>query len=287
MGVDLQTLRFLFAAKAAGTDFADALTLGRQHFCLDMKVYRREARRFGVPAYEDVFASYPFAEGLLRGLGANNPSSLDASSYEGATHIADLNRPIPNELAAKFSAVIDAGTLEHVFDIKQSCLNVANLLKVGGHFISVVPANNFLGHGFHQFGPELFYRVFSPENGFEVETMILTEVHKDAAWFEAKDPAKAHGRVELNGGSRAYLMARVRKTADVEMFQTIPQQSDYHDARWTADRSNEDTTWMREPLAQRIVETYVPRPVRQVLRRMKQALTSNFRSPHLTRVRSF
>ncbi len=46
---------------------------------------------------------------------------------------------------------------------------------LGGHFISVTFANNFLGHGFHQFSPELYFRVFCPANGFEVESLMLCE----------------------------------------------------------------------------------------------------------------
>ena len=287
MGFDLQTTRFVLEAKARGADFTDALTLGRQHLHISNSVYRREATRFGLQACDDAFSQAPFAEGLLRGLGAASPNSLDASTYEGATHIADLNLPIPDEMAGRFSVVIDAGTLEHVFDFRQSALNVARLLKVGGHFISVTPTNNFVGHGLYQFTPELFYRVFAPENGFEVEALILSELHKDAVWYEAKDPAKVRSRVELNGGSRAYLMMRARKVAEVEMFRQVPQQSDYHDVRWQADRSAEGTNFSYGSLAQRFVEAWFPRPARNVLRRLKQALARNFSSPHLVKVRSF
>jgi hypothetical protein len=31
---------------------------------------------------------------------------------------------------------------------------------------AVTPANNQMGHGFYQFSPELFFRVFSQENGY-------------------------------------------------------------------------------------------------------------------------
>ena len=41
------------------------------------------------------------------------------------------------------------------------------MVKLGGHFIGVYPIDNFCGHGFYQFLPELFFRCFSQENGFE------------------------------------------------------------------------------------------------------------------------
>jgi hypothetical protein len=71
-------------------------------------------------------------------LGAKTPLSVDTSNHEGAKFIADMNKPIPPELAGRFSAVIDGGTLEHVFDFPQAALNVAKMLKVGGHSRSVI-----------------------------------------------------------------------------------------------------------------------------------------------------
>jgi hypothetical protein len=43
-----------------------------------------------------------------------------------------------------------------------------DLLKVGGTFVASTPANYFMGHGFYQFSPELFFRLFCPENGFRL-----------------------------------------------------------------------------------------------------------------------
>ena len=50
------------------------------------------------------------------------------------------------------------------------------MVKRGGHFIGVTTLNNFCGHGFYQFSPELYYRVFAPGNGFEVVKMYVCEV---------------------------------------------------------------------------------------------------------------
>ena len=77
-----------------------------------------------------------------------------------------MNLPIGDDLKRKFSVVIDGGTLEHVFNFPVAIKNCMQMLDVGGHFFVHTMANNFMGHGFYQFSPELFYRVFSPENGF-------------------------------------------------------------------------------------------------------------------------
>jgi hypothetical protein len=65
--------------------------------------------------------------------------------------------------------------LSNTFSILRAAINVGKLMWLGGHFISVTFANNFLGHGFHQFSPELYFRVFCPANGFEVESLMLCE----------------------------------------------------------------------------------------------------------------
>ena len=51
------------------------------------------------------------------------------------------------------------------------------MLMLGGHFILVTPANNWFGHGFYQFGPDLFYQVFNSDNGFCVKEMVVTELN--------------------------------------------------------------------------------------------------------------
>jgi hypothetical protein len=74
-----------------------------------------------------------------------------------------------------FSVVYDGGTIEHVFNAVQAFKNGMEMVRVGGHFIQVNPANNFMGHGFWQFSPELIYRVFSAENGFNIRGVFLHE----------------------------------------------------------------------------------------------------------------
>lgn len=285
MGLDLQIFRFVLDGWKAGADFSSVATLGRQHLSVDRKTYRREAKRYGLSsdeaAVEKAYADYPFCDGFLRQLGGGEPFSIDAASFEGATHIADMNKPIPDNLAGKFSTLIDGGTLEHIFDFRQSALNVAKLLKVGGHFISINGANNFTGHGFYQFSPELFFRVFAPENGFQIEQMILTEVNDDGVWHDVTDPAVAGERVQIVNNARTYLMMRARKVSDVEMFKETPQQSDYHQIAWEKPEADKVLAFLERPWHQRMVESYAPRPARIALRRATQALRRHFSSKHL------
>lgn len=101
------------------------------------------------------------------------------------------------------------------------------MVQPGGHLVVITPANNFMGHGFYQFSPELFFRVCSPENGFEVARAILSEVDPEAPWYQVVDPAKVRRRVELVNSRPAYLMLLAHKVRQVPVLAVAPQQSDY------------------------------------------------------------
>lgn len=150
---------------------------------------------------------------------------MDISDYEGAAILHDLNKPIGAELKEKFTLVLDGGTLEHVFNFPTALANAMEMVETGGHLIVVTGGNNFLGHGFYQFSPELFYRAFSEENGFRVKRMIAAEVR--GKWYEVADPKKIKGRVELINEKQVYLMILAQKTANKPLFVKAPQQSDY------------------------------------------------------------
>jgi hypothetical protein len=89
-------------------------------------------------------------------------------------------------------------------------------------------ANNFMGHGFYQFSPELFYRVFSPENGFRMHRAVMFESRIGRPrWYEAADPRQLGERVELINGRQTYLLVHAERIADVPIFASPPQQTDY------------------------------------------------------------
>jgi SAM-dependent methyltransferase len=110
-----------------------------------------------------------YCETLLSHLGATSVDSIDASSYEGATIVHDLNKPLPADLSEHFDSVIDFGTIEHVFDVPQVLRTYASLVRDGGIILIATQADGCCGHGFYQFSPELFYRFFATERGFETK----------------------------------------------------------------------------------------------------------------------
>jgi hypothetical protein len=237
MALDFNSVKFLFWAKNLGGSFDRTLTLGRLAFmpCAPHRV-RQAVRDFNLtgtrgeiaPCLRRTFGTELYADEFFRFLGANEFVTVDRSNFEGATLLHDLNEPFSENLRGRFDLVMDGGTLEHIFDFPSALRHCLELVSVGGHFIAITPANQWMGHGFYQFSPELFFRVFNLENGFELCKIILFECSKaDAPFYEVKDPAIIGRRVGMKSSKPALLAVLARKTAAVPIFSRPPQQSDY------------------------------------------------------------
>ncbi|HEY2433519.1 MAG TPA: hypothetical protein VGI12_12660 [Vicinamibacterales bacterium] len=270
MGIDSNTLRFLSLAQQYRVNFARTLMIGRQRLYVAPE---------GAPAYlRDAVGSGPYAEEVFRFLGADVIDSLDRSNYEGATILHDLGTPLPEGILARYSLVFDAGTLEHVFNFPQALRNCMELVAADGHLITCSGVNNFCGHGFYQFSPELFFRALSPDNGFQVVRMIACDARDRAAWFEVADPMSIGGRVELVGPYQVMLMVLARRVSMVTPFLTMPQQSDYVSASNTGDHPDH---WTAAP-ARLTVRDLLPKTLISALRRRRSV--AQYRHPGFKRL---
>jgi SAM-dependent methyltransferase len=231
MGVEWHTARFLVSCLQAGARFDQVATIGRQNLYVTPSEVGECFAEYGCRAADGLagLAAEPvYAEPLFVALGARVVDSIDASGYERATIVRDMNEPIGNELVERFDVVFDGGSLEHVFNLPVALRNCLRMVRVGGCVIMQSPMNSFAGHGFYQFSPELLYRALSDENGFKVERMIAFEYYFRSQWYEVADPTVVGSRVELVPSShRVGLLVRARRTRRAEIFQRVPQQSDY------------------------------------------------------------
>lgn len=268
MGLDVQGIKFLLAARRSGVRFDRTAMIGRQELFIDPVMLHRLLRRSGLAngATETerlLTEASGYAEPLLRHLGALQISSVDASHYEQASLVHDMNNPIPESLKSAFSAVVDAGTLEHVFNVPVALKNCMEMVQEGGHLLLMTPANNFMGHGFYQFSPELFFRVLSADNGYEVVRVIACETSPDAPWYEVIDPALVGRRVEMLSSAPVYLLIQGRRVRKVPVLEVAPQQSDYT-VRWQSKASDRRGDHPRGP-------SLPVRAVRGVVRRLGAA----------------
>ena len=238
MGLDVQSLRLLLVARRMGAKFDHTVTLGRQDLLLTPLQIRNVCSAFDLPIDEQeakqiALGKDRFCEPMLERLGAVAVDSIDAHAFEGANIIHDLNLPMPAELQDRYDVVFDGGTLEHVFNFPTAMRGCLGLPKVGGHFIMTSPANNQMGHGFYQFSPELFFRVFSEENGYQLRAVLLVPTFSEGNWYKIKDPATVGARVGHNAAvTQLSIFAIAQRTKLVPLFLHPPQQSDYR-AEWS------------------------------------------------------
>jgi hypothetical protein len=256
MGVGVATAEFLIEAAGRGVRFDRTLTIGKQAVFVGPPRLGRLVRRHGLwPAGEsrgDFYRRFRAEPGvldpLLGVLGAREIASMDASPYENATVIHDLNQPIGDELRGHFSVVFDGGSLEHIFNAPVALRSYMEMVEVGGHLIIHTMANNYLGHGFYQFSPEFFFRALTPANGYEVERVVVVEndiawrdvlglrlpIESAGPWYEVADPEAVRSRVVLQNRRPVVIQVQARRIADTTPFAAAPQQSDYVEL-WTGD----------------------------------------------------
>jgi len=277
MGITANCSKFLFYSKDLGVNFKRSLTLGRLNLFASKKDISDQVNFFNnsSKSIKEVIFKDAYAEPLFEILGAEKTDSLDYSNYEKATIIHDLNFPVDDFLKDRFTAIVDGGTIEHVFNFPVAIKNCMEMLEEGGHYIGITPANNTMGHGFYQFSPELYYRVFSEENGFETLKIVLcAEKEKDvfSDWYEVVDPQKAQRRVLFTNDSPSYLMVIARKTKKKKIFEHTPQQSDY-EVLWEKNRSIQRN--QPAPNESKLVFLYrkfMPKAVKAIVYNMKNRL---------------
>ncbi len=221
MGIEFNAVQFLrFAAKKA--PLGNVATLGR--LSLDISEGRLRAL-LPLPAN---YKHEQFADNFLRHqFAATSVESFDYSPYEGANHIVDMNQPLPAQFP-QYDTVLDFGTLEHIYVVSQAFKNLSQLCAEGGQILHILPANNFCGHGFWQFSPELFFSLYSPQNGYRDTQIFLAKTSPEKFWYRVSPPA--HGqRIELDTWTNLHVLCRTVKSANAS--QEGVQQSDYL-ARW-------------------------------------------------------
>ena len=264
MGLNINATRLLMRLRSEGFGYGKVLTLGRQRLNLSRRELQKNLNSFGYDsnAHELKKKNNGYCEPFLELLGAAQVDSMDVSDYEKATLLHDLNEPIADQYKGTYDTVIDSGTLEHVFNFPVAIKNCMELVRTGGHYIGITPCNNFFGHGFYQFSPELYYRVFSKENGFEVSHMYFFLDDASTSFYAVKDPAEVRERVILNNTSPSYLFVMAKKLSAAPIFSRTPQQSDY-----------ENIVWKKEKMSRKL-QKYIPKPLRKLPRPLKKLLDS-------------
>lgn len=110
-------------------------------------------------------------------------STIDRSSYEGASRILDLNKPVPVEFHNRFDFVYSGGSLDNLFDPATMLVNCANLLKPGGRFLSYDVAQGLIG-AYLNITPEWLYSWFAANRWADCQVRVLHQESEGSSRFE-------------------------------------------------------------------------------------------------------
>lgn len=176
---------------------------------------------------------------LFTAIGFDEVWVLDASSYEGADFVFDMNqRGIMDVLKPPFDWVVDIGTTEHIFNVMNVFQNIHEALGSDGHVLHFVPGNSGMNHGFFQFSPILYYQYYH-ENGYDLKDLKLFESDIDQqpdSSYEVRDYQPPNQRLT---GENAHSDEKGRQTEVFVCAQKgpdstggiVPQQF-FYKARW-------------------------------------------------------
>lgn len=235
MGIIYSNVVLLAKAKQNNVCFDRILTIGHLTLYLSQKQIRHLANRHAMKIDYSIFSRKQYADKFFKiFFAAKRVMSLDYSDYQHCDIMHDMNHPINPSYHEKFDVVIDGGSLEHIFNLPVAVANCMKMVKKGGSLFIFTTANNHTGHGFYQFSPELFFRIFQSENGFEIRDIILekhpfpgAELSPKTKCFSVVDPAFVKKRVGLVSNSPVMIMVHAIKTETKPVFAKYPIQSDY------------------------------------------------------------
>ncbi len=177
MGITRSLATFLAIASRTWPIEEPVLVLGKQHVYVTFAEWKALCNVYGAGDYLDSFEASVLTDmplwtygqkrgfiadtALLRGVGCKQVDFLDISGYEGANIVHDLNRPVPTNLLGRYKTIIDAGTCEHIFDVKTCFHNLHEMAQPGATIIHFTQGGNYLNHGFYQFSPTFFYDLYA------------------------------------------------------------------------------------------------------------------------------
>ncbi|NLS97289.1 MAG: class I SAM-dependent methyltransferase [Planctomycetaceae bacterium] len=290
MGLPKPNLRFLALEHKRKPFSGSVLTLGRQCVYATFDECCDIIRQEGITpeplsASEELGTNIPHWKGTFREnyssdvaffklLGIHDCPAMDYSDYEGAQFVFDLNDPLPDEFTERFDMILDAGTLEHVFDVRRALANVATMLKPGGRVIHVVPANNYSNHGFYQFSPTLFADFYRANRFEDLRLYVADEFQRRGEMVRVDlfsiDVTRQPQMMRSNSRRRMLVYCVATKTSD-STSHVVPTQSayeqTYHDLGDSACTLDEyeriPTMWFN-----RLVWRLLPSPVYSAFRQL-------------------
>jgi len=202
------------------------LTLSRYYINFDKEFFNRICRASGwsVEISEDI----PFLndEIIFHTLGFEHLESMDYSDYEWANIIHDLNDTnVSKNMIGKYDFIIDAGTIEHVFNLRNVLENIYKMLKIGGTFFFHQPTFDGLNHGYYNFSPCLFHDYFKVNN-YQINAIVPHSIKDDFVYLADPQINDICVKMPIIEGSHNMVFGSVTKTKKTS-FDVMPYQVNF------------------------------------------------------------
>jgi len=227
--------------------------------------------------------NYVHARTFFEMLGIKDYYDIDKYDRDAPQILHDLNTPIPIDLREKFNLIIDGGTMEHIFDVRQVMENIVSMCRTSGRIVHMTPTSNFMDHGFYSFSPCFFYDFYCV-NGFDDFVCYVFQINPD----NLRDPSpffEYHYGMDLrpliDPGRRILVFFAARKAREIERL-VIPTQGAF-----TLDAANAPEpvpTSRNGPGSVSLIERFVPafalpylKPVRPLLGAIRRSVVSRKR----------
>jgi hypothetical protein len=220
VGLSRPATRLLARTLASRRRFGAALTFGKSGVEGSYDQVRTILLEEGIAAaaladadvhYDDLtqYGSSLHQDTLFRMLGFAAVHSVDYCATEQPTYQLDLNSPLPEALRGRYGLVVDAGTSEHCFDVRQVWSNAVAALVEGGLVCHLSPMTGWVGHGFYSFSPTALLDFYSA-NGFEdLELKILySRGVFGRTYYRDYTPQQAQLYANFPGRSLLFFLAR-------------------------------------------------------------------------------
>lgn len=249
MGIALGALHFLLAEGAVNPWRGRLLTLGKQGVSVtaeelqDHAATARYALRMASASTKQRpdLTSEPQRlsdEQFFGALGFAAVDAMDISGYEGAELIHDLNDDrLSSDWLGRYDAVLDGGTVEHVFDVRTAMRNVCRMTKVGGRIVHISPMANCVDHGFYSFSPTFFVDYYAA-NSWRICRTVYARFRSDPVhdkWELTDYTPGCFPALGVLDDATYFLLVCVQRL-EISRDDIVPQQSYFRERVW--DRSN-------------------------------------------------
>jgi len=249
MGINASAIRVFLIESERRRLKGSVLQLGRQ----DIFVKERECRRIFSEYGRDIETSrdtpilsqkpdlardgFLSDEFLFSALGFSENKAMDASPYEGADYLLDMNvAETPEEHRERWDVIFDGGLVEHVFNVPNALAHIGRMLKVGGRIVHIQVSSNHIDHGFYMFSPTLFWDYYTA-NGYEINVCQVFRYHRDSMydgkWAVSDYIPGGLSRVSMGGldnGMYGIILIATKKPHST--FDVVPQQGKYANVMW-------------------------------------------------------